>query len=172
MDQYLGEIRDFGFNFAPKGWATCSGQLLPISQNAALFSLLGTQFGGNGTSTFALPDLRGRVALNQGNGPGLTPRVMGEMAGEQNHTLISPEMPQHKHSVSASAASDAFVPANDFPGNDSRSPNNIYNTTSDGSLMNPRMLSPTGGSQPHNNMEPYLATNFCIALVGIYPSRS
>jgi microcystin-dependent protein len=171
MDQFLGEIRNFGFNYAPNGWATCSGQLLPISQNAALFSLLGTTFGGNGTSTFALPDLRGRAALNQGNGPGLTPRVMGEMAGQETHTLLSPEMPQHKHSVSASVAGDATAPANDFPGNDSRTPYNIYNSTSDGSLLNARMLGLTGGSLPHNNIEPYLATNFCIALAGIYPSR-
>src|SRR5262245_20220228 len=121
-DQYLGEIRNFGFGYAPYGWAQCAGQLLPISQNAALFSLLGTYYGGNGTTTFALPDLRGRVALNQGNGKGLSPRVIGEMAGEQAHTLITPEMPQHSHSVSDNQASDSATAVNTFPSNDARSP--------------------------------------------------
>lgn len=171
-DQYLGEIRNFGFGYAPYGWAQCIGQLLPISQNAALFSLLGTYYGGNGTTTFALPDLRGRVALNQGNGKGLSPHVIGELSGEQAQTLLTSEIPQHSHSVSDNQASDSTTAQNAFPSNDARSPSNIYNTTTDGSQMNPRMLSITGSSQAHNNMQPYLATNFCIALQGIYPSRS
>jgi microcystin-dependent protein len=171
-DQYLGEIRNFGFSYAPQGWAQCNGQLMAISQNAALFSLLGTFYGGNGTTTFQLPDLRGRVPLNQGNGRGLSPYVIGELAGGQTETLLTSEMPQHSHSVSDNQASDSATALSTFPSNDSRSPSNIYNTTTDGSQMNPRMLSITGSSQPHNNMQPYLATNYCIALVGIYPSRS
>jgi microcystin-dependent protein len=172
MDPYLGEIRNFGFNFPPKGWATCAGQLLSIQANSALFSLLGTYYGGNGTTNFALPDLRGRVPINQGQGPGLTPRVIGEVAGQETHTLITQEMPMHNHLVSANPSADSATPAATFPANDSRSPSNIYNTTTDGTLMNQAMIGPTGGSLPHNNIQPYLAGNFCIALVGIYPSRS
>jgi microcystin-dependent protein len=172
MDQYLGEIRNFGFNFPPKGWAICAGQLLSIQANSALFSLLGTYYGGNGTTNFALPDLRSRVPINQGQGHGLTPRTIGEIAGEEAHTLITQEMPMHNHMVSANASADSATPAATFPANDSRSPSNIYNTTSDGTLMNQAMIGRTGGNLPHNNIEPYLGSNFCIALTGIYPSRS
>jgi microcystin-dependent protein len=171
-EPFVGEIRMFGFNFAPTNWALCAGQLMSIAQNTALFSLLGTTYGGDGVQTFALPDLRGRVPLSQGQGPGLSNYDMGQRAGEENHTLIQTEMPQHTHLVSAAAASDALVPANNFPGNDARTPLNIYNTTTDGSIMNSSMIGLAGGSQPHNNMQPYLCINFCIALYGIFPSRS
>jgi microcystin-dependent protein len=171
-EPFIGEIRMFGFNFAPVNWAFCAGQLMSISQNSALFALLGTTYGGDGVTTFALPDLRGRVPLSMGQGPGLSNYDIGQRAGEENHTLITTEMPQHNHLVSASAASDALVPANNFPGNDARTPLNIYNSTTDGSIMNSSMIGLAGGSQPHNNMQPYLCINFCIALYGIFPSRS
>jgi microcystin-dependent protein len=171
MDPFLGEIRLFGFNFAPTGWALCQGQLMAISSNAALFSLLGTTFGGDGVRTFGLPDLRGRLPLGQGQGPGLTPRTMGEIAGEENHTLITQEMPAHSHSVSANETSDTTDPKNSFPSNDSRNALNIYATTTDRTLMNPGMIGITGGNLPHNNMQPYLCINYCIALNGIFPSR-
>jgi microcystin-dependent protein len=171
-EPFLGEIRMFGFNFAPVNWALCAGQLMSISQNTALFALLGTMYGGDGVTTFALPDLRGRVPLGVGQGPGLSNYNQGQQGGEENHTLITQEMPQHTHQVSASQASDATTPLNNFLGDDSRNPVNVYNTTSDGTLMNARMLSVAGGSLPHNNMQPYLCINFCIALQGIFPSRS
>jgi len=171
MDPFLGEIRLFGFNFAPNGWALCQGQVMSIAQNTALFSLLGTYYGGNGQTTFALPDLRGRVALAQGQGPGLTNRDIGEVFGEENHTLITQEMPMHSHLVSANKTSDSTDPTNAFPSNDSRNPLNVYATTSDGTKMNPAMVNNAGGSQPHNNMQPSLVLNYCIALNGIFPSR-
>lgn len=171
-EQYIGEIRMFGFNFAPVNWAICAGQIIPISSNTALFALLGTTYGGDGVTTFALPDLQGRVPLSQGQGPGLSDYVLGQRAGEENHTLITSEIPAHNHLVSASQASDATTPVNDFLGNDSRTPLNIYATTTDGTIMNPRMIGLTGGSLPHNNMQPYLCINFCIALYGIFPPRS
>ena len=172
MDPFIGEIRIFGFNYAPAGWATCSGQLLPISSNTALFSLLGTAFGGDGVRTFALPDLRGRAPMNQGSGPGLTPRVIGEASGGETVTLLNGQIPQHQHGVSASQASDATNPSGAFPSNDSRAPLSIYATAGDGTAMNPQTTRIAGGNLPHNNLEPYLAGNFCISLQGIYPSRS
>jgi microcystin-dependent protein len=169
-EPFLGEIRMVGFNFAPRGWATCDGQILAIAQNTALFSLLGTQFGGNGQTTFALPDLRGRVPIHQGQGPGLSPRTIGEMAGETNHTLIMTEMPMHNHLVACNnEGASTGRPAGAVP---SVSGSNIYAASSDGSTMNPQMIGIAGGSQPHNNMQPYLCVNFVIALEGIYPSRS
>jgi microcystin-dependent protein len=171
-EPFIGEIRMFGFNFAPVNWALCAGQLMSISQNTALFALLGTMYGGDGVTTFALPDLRGRVPLGAGQGLGLSNYNQGQQGGEENHTLITQEMPQHTHQVSASAASDATTPANNFLGDDPRNPVNVYNTTSDGTLMNARMIGVAGGSLPHNNMQPYLCINYCIALQGIFPSRS
>src|SRR3954451_3573959 len=151
----------FGGNFAPRGWALCNGQILSIAQNTALFSLLGTQFGGNGQTTFALPDLRGRVPIHQGQGPGLTPRTMGEQAGEENHTLINTEMPAHNHVVNANnEGSTTGRPGGAVP---SVSGSNIYAATGDGTLMNAQMIGLSGGSQPHNNMQPYLCVNFVIA---------
>jgi microcystin-dependent protein len=165
MEQYLSEIRIFSFNFAPKYWAFCNGQLLAIAQNQALFSLLGTTFGGNGTTNFALPNLQGRVPMHFGNG-----MVMGQTAGEANHTLIMTEMPSHNHvAIGSTAGPTSPTPAgNTWASNTGASP---YSATG-GSLMDPTAIATNGSNQPHNNMSPYLTLNFCIALQGIFPSRS
>lgn len=167
---YVGEIRMFGCNFAPQGWAFCDGRLLPITQNTALFSLLGTTYGGNGTSNFALPDLRGRVPVNWGQGPGLSDYVLGQAAGSETVTLTSGEMPQHSHQVAANNGSGTVTrPAGAVP---ARTGTSNYAAAPDGTAMNAGMLSSAGGSLPHANLQPYLALNFCIALQGIYPSRN
>ena len=167
---FVGEIRIFAGNFAPTGWAFCNGQLLPISQNTALFSIIGTAYGGNGVSTFALPDLRGRVPMQPGQGLGLTPRSRGEMIGAETHTLSLAEMPAHTHPLTAhsgnghtdAAAGSAMA----------RSPSGIPQYAPDfDATMAPDAVSPTGGSQPHDNMQPYLTLNFIIALQGIFPPR-
>lgn len=169
-DPFLSEIRMFGYPFAPKGWAQCNGQLLPINQNQALFSLLGTQYGGNGSSTFALPDLRGRAPVSFGNGT-----VQGEVAGAENVTLLSAQMPAHSHQ--AVGASDTFnTRAYDnsvftTAANATTGPTNLYGPASALVPLGPSMTA-TGGSQPHNNMQPSLVVNFCIATVGVFPSRS
>jgi microcystin-dependent protein len=176
-DPYVGEIRIFGFNFAPQGWALCNGQLLPISQNSALFSLLGTFYGGNGTSTFALPNLQSRVAIHQGQGSGLSPYVVGQDGGIENVTLTVTQTASHTHLVYADG---------DVGSNNTASPNgnalatfgagnNIYATAvgvQKVATMNPEMVASTGGGQPHTNIQPYLVVTFCIALNGIYPSRN
>lgn len=162
-EPFLSEIRLMSFSFPPRGWALCDGQLLPINQNQALFSLLGTTFGGDGRVNFALPDLRGRVPIHAGNG-----RTLGERAGEQAHTLSISEMPTHVHSVSASSAvGDAVIPTNTVlasPLNLSYAPPSAQNTLSPGTIGN------TGGSQAHLNMQPFLTVSFSIALQGIFPS--
>ena len=168
-DQYVAEIRIFPFNFAPTGWALCNGQILPISQNTALFSLLGTTYGGNGLSTFALPNLQGSVALHFGQGPGLSPYVLGQTGGEQAVTLLQSEMPAHSHSMSQSVRpSDALNPAGLALGTG----NNVYVAPASLGQMAPQAMPAAGGSLPHNNMMPYLTLNFCIALQGIFPPRS
>ena len=172
-DQFIGEIRIFAGNFAPTGWALCNGQLMAISQNTALFSILGIQYGGNGTSNFALPNLQGNAPMHQGQGPGLTPRVVGETGGVPNVTLILTEMAGHTHSLMA-----ATSPASgrDPTGNPlARSRNgNAYQTDPNQSVVNmsPQIVSIVGGNQPHNNMQPYLGLTFIIALTGIFPPRS
>ena len=172
-EPFIGQIITTGFNFAPRGYATCDGQLLSIAQSTALFSLLGTQFGGDGRVTFGLPDLRGRVPVHQGQGPGLTPRTMGEMAGEENHTLISTEMPMHNHLMSTVNVAGALgTPNGNFLAASNNNQTAIYRPTSDGSALNPQSISLAGGSQPHNNMQPYLVISFSIALQGIFPSRN
>jgi microcystin-dependent protein len=172
-EPFVGQIITAGFNFAPRGYATCDGQILSIAQNTALFSLLGTTFGGNGQTTFALPDLRGRVPIHQGNGPGLSQRVMGELAGEEYHTLISTEMPMHNHTVNAlSTNGNLKTPTNNIMANVQGTATNIYSASNPDTTMNTQMLNVSGGSQPHNNMQPYLVINFCIALQGIFPSRN
>ena len=172
-EPFLGQICSFGFNFAPRGWSLCNGQLISIAQNTALFSLLGTTYGGNGTVTFGLPDLRGRTALGQGNGPGLTPRVIGEMSGEENVTLITTQMPAHNHLVNANSTDSnpqaVKTPANNLPGYDDAGP--LYAPTANATML-PTMIQPAGGSQPHDNMQPYLVINYCIAMQGIFPSRN
>ena len=169
-EQYLGEIRMFAGNFAISGWQMCNGQILSISQNAALFSILGTFYGGNGTSTFALPDLRGRVALHQGTGNGLSTYVIGQVAGTENVTLTSAQMPQHNHIINANTGGAQASPAGNYPGNEG-APIKIYSTTSS-VQMNPAVVTVTGGNQPHPNLQPYLCVTFLIAMVGIFPSRN
>ena len=174
---FVAEIRIFGFNFAPKGWALCNGQLLPISQNTALFSLLGTIYGGNGQSTFGLPDLQGSAPLQAGQGPGLSLRDLGETGGEQTVTLLDTEMPLHSHtaaSANATGAGTLLSPAGNIWANASsrRATVNLYAAGPGNAAMDPATLSVAGGSQPHNNMPPYLGLNFCIALQGVFPPRS
>jgi microcystin-dependent protein len=171
-DPFVAEIRIFPFNFAPKGWAWCDGQLLPLSQNTALFSLLGTTYGGDGKSNFALPDLQGRAPAHPGNGPGLSPRGLGESSGSQTVTLQESEIPAHTHSVSASNG-----PANlQAPAADrvlGRANNNVYlDNPANLVAMDPQALAPAGGAQPHNNMQPFLTFYFNIALQGVFPPRS
>lgn len=162
---YLSEIRIFSFNFPPKGWAFCNGQLLPINQNQALFSLLGTTFGGDGRVNFALPNLQGRVPLHLGNGLSL-----GQAGGETAHTLNISEMPAHTHTpVASAAAADQASPANNY-----WATNGTFTpyAASSNETMATQAVSNVGGSQPHSNMSPYLALNFCIALLGIFPAQS
>jgi microcystin-dependent protein len=174
---FLGEIRAFGFNFAPKSWAMCNGQLLSIQQNAALFSLLGTFYGGNGVTTFALPDLRGRGAVNQGQGPGLSNYVIGEQTGTETVTLISTQMPQHNHLWAANnAVGDQPSPLNSFlAGAKVLDGTQVPTYAAPGGATVPlatNMLATTGNNLPHQNMQPYLVVNYCIALSGIFPSRN
>ncbi|MEO6732653.1 MAG: tail fiber protein [Ferruginibacter sp.] len=171
-EPFIGEISMSGFNFAPRGYATCDGQLLPIAQNTALFSLLGTQYGGNGQTTFALPDLRGRVPMHQGQGPGLSVRTIGEVAGQENHTLISTQIPAHTHTLNAvSNAGDIATPAGAYLAN-TGALDKEYKATGTVVAMNTNAVGITGGGQPHNNLPPYLVINFYIAMEGIFPSRN
>ena len=169
-DQFLAEIRIFPFNFAPTGWAFCDGQLMPISQNTALFSLLGTTYGGDGKSTFALPDMQGNAPMQPGQGQGLSLRDLGEMSGVQNVTLIQTEIPVHTHNLQASNQ----VGTDRTPQGEvlARSAGlNLYKASGSIVQLDPKALTPAGGSLPHNNMQPYLTLNFCIALQGIFPQR-
>lgn len=172
---FLAEIRIFPFGFAPRGWAVCNGQLLPISQNTALFSLLGTTYGGDGKSTFALPDLMGSAPMQQGQGPGLSSRMLGETGGEQTVTLLNTEMPMHTHALQAFAGrgSNTNAPGPEVTLSSSQG-NFVYDSATPNPFvhMDPGMLPPAGGSLPHNNLQPCLTLNFCIALQGIYPARS
>jgi len=173
-DPFLAEIRMFAGNFAPNGWALCNGQLMSISQNTALFSLLGTTYGGDGRVTFGLPDLTDSAPMQQGDGPGLTSRSLGELGGESAVTLLNSEMPVHVHQVNAvDAGGDATTPngalwASAMLG---RVGTNMYSTAAPNQLMNAMTTGITGGSLPHNNMPPYLCVTFIIALQGIFPSR-
>lgn len=170
-DPFVAEIRIFPFNFAPRGWAWCDGQLMPISQNTALFSLLGTTYGGNGKSNFALPDLQGRAPMHPGQGPGLSLHDLGETGGSESVTLLESEIPNHNHSFMVSTS----------PGN-SRTPANSALSRSQGGsiyadppanvLLAAQAVAPAGGDAPHNNLQPYLTFYFCIALQGVFPPRS
>lgn len=163
-EPFLSEIRIMSFNFAPRGWALCNGQLLPINQNQALFSLLGTTYGGNGQTNFALPNLQGQVPMHMGNG-----HTLGERAGEQAHTLSASEMPQHIHFVNGTTdnadspigASNLFATAS-----------NLYTPANNLTSLNPATIANTGGNQPHLNLQPFLTLSFCIALQGIFPSQN
>lgn len=171
MDPFVAEIRIFPFNFAPRGWAFCNGQLLPLSQNTALFSLLGTTYGGNGKSNFALPDLQGNAPMHSGQGPGLSLHDLGETGGSETVTLLESEIPAHSHSVLASQAD----------GTDQSPVNELFATgigigmyavSGASTALGANWIAPVGGDQPHNNMQPYLTLNFCIALQGVFPPRS
>lgn len=171
MDPFVAEIRIFGFNFAPRGWAFCQGQRLPISQNTALFSLLGTTYGGDGRANFALPNLQGNVAIGPGNGPGLSVRSLGETGGEAQVTLLQAQLPTHSHSYSVSLAdATGRIPNNERPA--SASGVGLYSTVAPTQSLSSAALLPEGGSQPHNSMMPSLVMNFCIALQGVFPPRS
>jgi microcystin-dependent protein len=167
--QFLSEIRIFSFNFAPKNWAICNGQVMPINTYQALFSLLGTTYGGNGQTTFALPNLQGRAAMHVGNG-----HVLGEHAGEEFHLLTIPEMPSHIHPAHADATvgdANAANPTNTFPAN--AAPTQLYSAGSPSMVtMSSQMLSSIGGGTAHENRQPFLALNYCIALAGVFPSRN
>jgi microcystin-dependent protein len=169
-DQFVAEIRIFPFNFPPTGWAFCDGQLMPISQNTALFSLLGTVYGGDGKSTFALPNMQGNVPMQPGQGQGLSLRDLGEMSGVESITLLQSEIPLHTHNISASAA-DGNTGAPDGQKVANGIGVNMYATAGSLTQLNLMALSPAGGGLPHNNMQPYLTLNFCIALQGIFPQR-
>jgi microcystin-dependent protein len=175
MDPFVAEIRIFPFNFAPKGWAFCDGQILPLSQNTALFSLLGTTYGGDGKSNFALPNMQGNAPMHPGQGPGLSLHDLGETGGSDTVSLLESEIPSHNHALRAS----------NQPGEDAAAVNealgrsvgaNLYKDNSNGNAtpvtMDNRMIAPAGGDQPHNNMQPYLTMNFCIALQGVFPPRT
>lgn len=170
-DPYIGEIRMFGGNFAPSGWAFCQGQLLPISENDALFSLIGTIYGGDGQSTFALPDLRGRLPVHQGNN-----YVIGQLFGVENVTLNSNQIPAHTHSLtgSSNSTSGVFTATSKDPGNNvvGKTSKPIYADSAPTGNMHQQAISTSGGSQPHNNLQPFLCINFIIALAGIYPPQS
>ncbi|MDR3556059.1 MAG: tail fiber protein [Syntrophobacteraceae bacterium] len=174
-EPFIGQLALVAFNFAPVGWQICQGQVLPISQNTALFSLLGTTYGGDGVQTFALPDLQGRVPLGQGQGAGLTSRTMGERGGAETHTLTIAEMPYHRHSASLAASPNTANSPN--PGgavlaNTGRT--QIYSTGAPTAFMASGVVrvSPTGGGQPHNIMQPYVVMNWIISLYGVFPSRN
>jgi microcystin-dependent protein len=174
MDPFVAEIRIFPFNFAPKGWAFCDGQILPLSQNTALFSLLGTTYGGNGKSNFGLPNLQGRAPMHPGQGPGLSLHDLGETGGSETVTLLESEIASHSHQtmcnngdgdrVSPQSAAFANIPPGSPP---------AYAAAGAATVaMHNSALTPSGGDQPHNNMSPYLTLNFCIALQGVYPPRT
>src|SRR3954449_4613998 len=173
MDPFVAEIRIFPFNFAPKGWAWCDGQILPLSQNTALFSLLGTTYGGDGKSTFALPDLQGSAPMHPGQGPGLSLHDLGESGGSDTVTLLASETPVHRHDVFAVAADPGDLQAPSATRALARSGAGFaYVPGAAGATLAPVALAPSGGDQPHNNMQPYLTFNFNIALQGVFPPRS
>ncbi len=169
-DPFVAEIRIFPFNFAPRGWAWCDGQLLPLSQNTALFSLLGTTYGGNGMSNFALPDLQGRAPMHPGQGPGLSLHDLGETGGSETVTLLESEMPAHSHgmSVSSQLGLENTTTSQLFAMGDGV---NLYGPANSLTSMSGQALTPAGGDQPHNNLQPYLTFCFCIALQGVFPPR-
>ncbi|HWE86698.1 MAG TPA: tail fiber protein [Terracidiphilus sp.] len=168
--EYVGEVRLVGFNFAPQGWSTCSGQLISIAENSTLFNLIGTTYGGDGQQTFGIPNLQGRVPVHQGTGPTGMPYIIGQLAGTENVTVSITQYPSHTHSVAANSQGAGSV----------TSPNSnvlcagqtIYRNEFPAVAMNAGMLSPDGGSQPHQNMQPFLVLNWVISLYGVYPSQS
>lgn len=180
-EPFLSTVQAFAFNFPPRGWLPCAGQLLAINQNQALFSLLGTTYGGNGVSSFALPDLRGRTPVHFGSGSGLTPRTLGETSGVENVTLLITQIPVHTHTAVTtasqpcqSAAGNNESPAGNFPAANNPTAQ-TYSSTSNANMGPPTVsttINPAGGNQPHSNLAPFLTLNFCIATSGIFPSRN
>jgi len=178
MDEFLAIIKMFGGNFAPRGWALCNGQILSIAQNTALFSLLGTTFGGNGQTTFALPDLRGRVPIHPGQGPGLSPYSLGQQAGSESITLTLSSLPPHSHTLIANASAQAnianptgnFLSVGKVPS--SSETINMYSNAAGTNPLNAASITPVGGGQPVPIIQPYLCVNFIICLEGIFPSRN
>jgi len=170
-DPFVAEIRIFPFNFSPKGWAWCNGQLMPISQNTALFSLLGTTYGGDGKSTFALPDLQGSAPMQPGQGPGLSLHDLGEIGGSETVALLQSEIPAHSHTMTASTqqALENSPNAQNVAAGDGI---NLFAPANNLASMSDQMLAPAGGDQPHNNMQPFLTLYFNIALQGVFPPRS
>jgi microcystin-dependent protein len=182
MEVFIGTILPFGFNYAPTGWQMCNGQLLPISQYQAVFALIGTYYGGNGTSNFALPNLQGRLPMHMGNGLGLSSRTLGEMAGTETATLLTSNLPQHNHALNATTAAAASA-APSTPNNVLAAANGadnqgnpvtvqIYGPAPVNAVLNPTSIGMTGGSQPFEIMPPFLVLNFCFAMTGIYPARN
>ena len=175
MNPYIGEIRMFAGNFAPRGWAVCNGQLMSIAQNTALFSILGTTYGGDGRTTFALPNLQGAAPLAAGQGPGLSDRSLGESGGEASITLLGPGLPSHTHAAQCDGSAGNQV----GPGNNvwalacaARGEHMYASSAGTSPAMHAQAIAPAGGNQPHNNMSPYLVVTFIIALEGVYPPRS
>ena len=174
---YLGEIRAFGFTFAPRGWATCDGQIIAIQQNTALFSILGTYYGGNGTTNFALPNLQGDVTMNQGSGAGLPAYTLGEQVGETAVTLNQTQMPAHVHTINGSVSGDVTEAVPTPTSNTTLGaglPGEVYdNVATDASVaFSPKAIGLAGSGLPHQNMQPYLAINYCICTAGIFPVRN
>ncbi len=174
---FIGIIVMFGLNFQPRGWAYCAGQLLAIADNDALFALIGTTYGGDGQTTFALPDLRGRIPIGLGTGPGLSTRTIGEKAGTENVSLLATQMPSHNHSFAVNnAEATVVVPTANVnfskPIDINKDINMVYNAINPTIALNANTVSNSAGNQPHNNMMPYLTLNYCIALEGIFPSRN
>jgi len=175
QDPFLGEIRMFAGNFAPRGWALCDGQLLPISNNTALFSLLGTTYGGDGRTTFALPDLRGRAPIHAGQGPGLTNKTLGQKGGEETVLLTVNQLPSHTHTAQINADSTVAtsdIPKGALPARNAGSTPQYGNTPNTALSANSISINTVGGNQAHPNMQPYITINYIIALQGIYPSRN
>ncbi len=177
---FVAEIRIFAFNFPPKGWAFCAGQIMPLSQNVALFSLLGTTYGGDGKSNFALPNLQGCAPMHQGQGAGLSLRDLGETGGEQSVALLSTELPNHSHvmnadtglATTADPTNAVYMKGNFDDGNGHTGGVQVYDNVAPTTAMSPLSVAPAGGGLPHNNMMPYRALNFCIAMQGVYPPRT
>ena len=171
-EPFIGQITIFPYNFEPRGWALCDGRLLPIAQYTALFSLLGTTYGGDGRTTFALPDLRGRIVVGIGNGAGLTPKTLGEMGGTETNTLLVTNLPPHNHAIKAvTSEGNQNSPTNNLPA-DTKTLDKEYSSATANTTMNPTMVGNTGNGTPVNNMQPYLSIGYYIALEGIYPSRN
>lgn len=171
-DPFVGEIKLFGGNFAPLNWAFCDGSLLSIAQNSALFALLGTTYGGNGTSTFALPDLRGRVPIHRGQGAGLSNRILGESGGSETIILNASQLPIHTHPLQCSSSpGDSRSPSGAYPALDATAAAALYSNGAADATMNGTLCQPTGGGQAHENRMPYLAINYIISLFGIFPSQ-